>query len=120
MAFKRGSIIRRPLTGWYADYTWIVGISWHMGVYVGKGRVIHFDGEKDSTDARVCKVSLEEFANEEEVELHAAPKSRQHATAVCAEAERILRKAKNGYNDEYHFVVNNCEDFCVACYEVSY
>jgi hypothetical protein len=120
LAFERGSIVKRRLTEWYTWFSWIVGIRWHMGIYVGSGMVVHFNGEKKCMSACVCKEALEAFASGEEVVLHAPPKNGRHAAGVCGEAERLLQEANNCYNNNYCFVFNNCEDFCVACYEVAY
>lgn len=120
MRFEPGSIVKRRLTGWYTAFSWIVGIEWHMGVYVGDGMVIHLNSEKKSVGARVCKVTLREFAAGESVVLHAAPRNPSHARAVGSEATRQLECAQNGFNDNYCFAWNNCEDFCVACYQVHY
>jgi hypothetical protein len=120
MAFKRGSIVKRPLQGWYTWFSWIVGVYWHMGVYVGDGMAVHFNGEKSSTNARVCRDTLEAFSAGERVVLHAGPRNRRHGEAVCAEAERLLEQSSNSFNNKYSFSFNNCEDFCVTCYEVDY
>jgi len=92
-----------------------------MGVYMGEHTVIHFNGEKKKTrDGVVRKETLEQFAAGFTVKLHASPKNTDHAKAVCDAAERLFRNSTNEYNNQYHFAFNNCEDFCVACYEVRY
>jgi hypothetical protein len=120
MAFARGSIVKRPLHGWYTRLSWILGVYWHMGIYIGEGMVVHFNGEKSSTNARVCSDSLEVFAAGERVVLHAGPRNIRHGEAICAEALRVLHHSNNSFNNHYSFPFNNCEDFCVACYEVDY
>lgn len=113
MNFEPGSIIKRPLGGLYGLFYC------HMGVYVGDGMVIHFNGEKQKTRHAVLrKDTLERFAEGRTVKLHAAPKNAAHARAVCEEADRHYRDEQNGFNNCYDFVSNNCESFCVRCFEV--
>ncbi len=113
--FVPGTILKRSLGGWYG---WIYC---HMGIYVGDGRVIHFNGEKQkSRNAVLRKDSLAKFADGRPVKVHAVPRNDAHARAVCAEAERLLREEQNDFNNRYHFVSNNCESFCVNCFEVRY
>jgi hypothetical protein len=115
MDFEPGSILKRSLGGWYG---WLYC---HMGVYVGGGMVIHFNGEKQkSRNAVLRKEPLARFAQGKPVRLHAAPRNAAHARAVCAAAEQHLRDAENGFNNRYDFVRNNCENFCVNCFEVRY
>jgi Lecithin retinol acyltransferase len=115
MNFEPGSILKRPLDGLYG---WFYC---HMGVYVGGGMVIHFNGEKQKTRHAVLhRATLEKFADGKPVTLHAAPKNAAHAQAVCAAAERHCHDEQNGFNHRYDFVSNNCESFCVRCFEVQY
>ncbi len=120
MQLQQGSIIKRRLRGWYTRYTWLLGVQWHMGIYVGQGQVIHFNGEWSSANAMVCKESLQQFANGERLFIHAAPKDNHHAAAVCARAERILSGHDHAFNNKYSFVFNNCEDFSVTCFRTRY
>jgi hypothetical protein len=116
-----GSLVKRRLQGWYAWVSWLVGIRWHMGVYVGEGMVIHYNGEKKSISACLCKEPLTAFAAGGQILLHAAPHDQQHGAAICAEAERLWREEDSRYNSgNYDFAFHNCEDFCVACYEAAY
>ncbi len=115
MTFEPGSIIKRPLGGWYGR------LYCHMGVYVGAGMVIHFNGEKQKTrNAVLRRDSLEKFADGKPVKLHAAPKNAAHGQAICVAAEQHYQDEQNGYNNRYDFVRNNCESFCVHCFEVPY
>ena len=117
MGFVPGSIIKRRMTG-------VFGILFHhMGIYVNNDMVIHFTGEKKRGKAQnilICKDTLQTFTESCEIKLHTAPKNFYHAKAVCEEANRLLRDKNNRYNHQYSFVFNNCEDFCIACYEVQY
>jgi hypothetical protein len=115
MDFAPGSIIKRPLNGWYGR------LYCHMGVYVGNGMVIHFNGEKQKTrNAVLRKDPLQAFADGKPVKVHAAPQNAAHARAICEEANRIYQDAQNAFNNNYDFVRNNCESFCVNCFEVRY
>ena len=112
---KAGSIIKRSLSG-------LQGFIWnHMGIYMGNSQVIHFNGEsKTISDATIKLDSLAHFADGKSVYIHAEPVSRRHAVAVCREAEKHLKNIRNGFNNNYDFVFQNCEDFCVQCFEVEY
>jgi hypothetical protein len=115
MNFEPGSIIKRSLGGWCGLFYY------HMGVYIGDGAVIHFNGEKPkSKSARVCKDTLEQFTAGKPVKLHAAPRNAVHAQAICTAALAHYQNEQNGFNDRYDFFNNNCESFCVSCYEVGY
>jgi hypothetical protein len=115
MNFEPGSIVKRPLSGFWGVFYC------HMGVYVGDGMVIHFNGEKQkSRNARLCRDSLEKFAAGKPVMLHATPKNAAHGRATCAEALARFYEEQNGFNDCYDFAHNNCESFCVRCFEVRY
>lgn len=115
MKLVPGTIIKRPLGGlWGLFYS-------HMGIYVGADSVIHLNGEtKGNRNAWVRKDTLAAFAAGRRVSIHAAPKNPAHGRAVRQEAERVLRDGANAFNARYDFALNNCEDFCVACYEVQY
>jgi Lecithin retinol acyltransferase len=115
MSFEPGSILKRRLGGWYGQ------LYYHMGVYVGDGLVIHFNGEKQKTRHAVLRQDrLDTFADGKPVKLHAAPKNRAHARAVCEAALRHYQDEQNAFNNRYDFVCNNCESFCVHCFEVQY
>lgn len=120
MHYEAGSVIKRQLTGWYVAVSWLVGIRWHMGISLGDGSVIHFNGHKKSINARVCREALSDFADGQFVFLHAAPQHDRHAAAICACAAFLCESEENGFNDRYDFARWNCEDFCVACYEAPY
>lgn len=113
MHIPLGSIVKRRLHG-------LAGLFfWHMGVYVGAGMVIHFGGEKKPGDDTVRRDTLETFAAGRRVVLHAEPRDTAHSEAVVDAAERLCADARNRFNGRYHFAHNNCEDFCVASYEVA-
>ncbi len=116
MYFQPGSIIKRPLEGFFYGMLYD-----HMGIYIGNNEVIHFNGHnKKDHSARIRVDSVQRFAAGQKVALHAAPKNRTHGSAVCKKAKLILRNYQNGYDGKYGFATNNCEDFCIDCYEVNY
>ena len=55
------------------------------------------------------------FADGKPVKLHAAPKNAAHAQAICEAALGHYEDERNGFNNRYDFVRNNCESFCVHC-----
>ena len=112
MELLPGSILSRSLPGF-------LGLFYvHMGIYLGNDTVIHYKGERKSRrNALLNKDSLHAFAEDYEVTVHAPPKNPDHAHRVCAEADKLYHMAVNDYNHRYHFMLNNCEDFCVHCYE---
>ena len=109
-----GSIIKRDLDG-------VPGVVYaHVGIYVGDGRVIHFDGEAfGDRDGRVREVSLPQFTKGRPHKVSAEPRSEQHGAAVVGEARRILGNPST-WNDTYNFAFRNCEDFAQHCFEVEY
>ena len=115
--FQYGAIIKRPLDP-------PLGIIYsHMGIYAGSGKVIHFDSPGSAgkgEGSRVVRSSLAAFSAGRDIRLHASPASKSHAKAIVAEAERLRRTRKNGFNDSYDLFFRNCESFTTHCYEVSY
>ena len=115
MNYEPGTILKRPLGGLAG---WLYS---HMGVYVGDGTVIHFNGEKQKSRGAVLRRdTLDAFAAGRPVKLHAAPRNAHHGRAICEEAERLYQDAQNLFNHRYDWVYNNCESFCVSCFEARY
>jgi hypothetical protein len=107
--FVPGSILKRRLNGGLGY------LFWHMGVYIGSNRVVHFNGEtKKNGDAKIVCEDLAVFAGGFDVFLHATPSD---GSAVCETANRLLLQEENGYDGKYSFLFNNCEDFAVACFD---
>ena len=113
--FKPGSILKRPLDG-------ITGFFYcHVGIYIGKKKVIHFCGfKKGDRNAVIRKDSLSRFADGHPIKVHTQPVSDAHAKAVVREAKRLCGLDHNEFNKSYSFIFNNCEDFTTSCYEVEY
>jgi hypothetical protein len=82
----------------------------HHGLYVGKGRVVHYPGMVGRfRGGPVEEISLEQFA-------------RGHAVGVRTdstprfERENVVRRARSRLGeDRYHVLRNNCEHFCEWC-----
>ena len=104
-----GSIIKRK----------IYGVVWHMGIYVGDGKVVHYhnpkDDKLDQSSTKIRKESLTKFANGKAVFIHAEPRNAKHSKETVKKAETFYRNPKD-YNGKYNFVFNNCEDFTSACF----
>src|SRR5688572_23336122 len=82
----------------------------HHGLYVGKGRAVHYPGPVGGVrGSAVEEVSLEQFA-------------RGHAVSVRTnstqgfEREDVVRRARSRLGeDRYQLLRNNCEHFCEWC-----
>jgi hypothetical protein len=82
----------------------------HHGLYVGRGRIVHYAGlVRGLRGGAVEEVSLEQFA-------------RGHAIGVRTdstprfEREDVVRRARSRLGeDRYHVLRNNCEHFCEWC-----
>src|SRR5258708_17919569 len=83
----------------------------HHGVYVGKGRVVHYSGFSGGLwqNGPVEEVSLSRFAIGHAVRIVEHPKS------PYSPEEIVLRaRSRLGEND-YRLLTNNCEHFCNWC-----
>jgi Lecithin retinol acyltransferase len=116
MSFMPGTILKRPLGGFFGLFYS------HMGIYLGNGLVEHFNGETKKSWNSVLRIdTVQDFANGQLVSVHAIPKSWRHGEAICQEALRLhALGAANGWNYLYDFAGRNCEDFCIQCYQVAY
>lgn len=114
LRMRPGSIIKRDLDG-------AAGVLYsHVGIFVGEGKVIHFDGEAfGDRDVRVREVSLPQFSKGRLHKVSAEPRSQKHGAAVVAEARRLLGDPST-WNGTYNFAFRNCEDFAQHCFEVEY
>jgi len=81
----------------------------HHGIYVGRGRVIHYAGlARGLRPGPVEEVSLEGFA---------------HGRPVCVRTDRatfdraeVVRRARRRLGEaQYRLLTNNCEHFCQWC-----
>ena len=93
----------------------------HIGIYIGNGEVIHFNGEgvRNKSKATIREDSLKGFLDKSDnkLSIRKYPKNEQHAKAIVDEAKKIYN-SKN--NKKYNLVFNNCEVFAKHCYEVKY
>lgn len=86
----------------------------HHGIYVGRGRVIHYSGELGrKAEACICEISLSGFANG----------GRVYVVRSTARYERdeIVRRARSRLGErDYSLAANNCEHFARWCREGSH
>jgi Lecithin retinol acyltransferase len=82
----------------------------HHGIYVGKGRVIHYSARALCLIKRpVEEVSLESFGGRNVIWVKA------HAPGSYNALEIIRRAHSRLGEDRYHLLTNNCEHFCEWC-----
>lgn len=82
----------------------------HHGIYVGRGRVIHYGGFCDALHAApVEEISLEAFAHGNPVTVKPEPFARYLG------AQAVHRARSRLGEDRYHLLTNNCEHFCTWC-----
>ena len=110
--FEKGSIIQRRVKGLEGFFGAV-----HTGIYVGGGYVIHFAGESSGSkgSGEIEKITLEEFADGEEVTLREAPHSIEHGLSVVSRAYDYLTNRK--LNGKYSLGSCNCQDFVYECFE---
>jgi len=92
MSFGPGTILKRRLGG-------LFGLFYsHMGVYIGNGRVVHFNGEtKNSWNAVLRTDTLQEFVNGQAVSVHAVPKSWRHGEDYLSGPTQTRGTAEPGH-----------------------
>ena len=82
----------------------------HHGIYVGKGRVVHYAGLCNGLQSGpVEEVSLKQFANGERVLAFA------HSSRFFSNAGIVARARSRLGENMYHILRNNCEHFCEWC-----
>lgn len=82
----------------------------HHGIYLGRGRVVHYSGKSDGLNSGPVEIAkIERFAcgKSFKIKTHALPKYRGREVAARAR----LRVGENLYS----LVANNCEHFCEWC-----
>ena len=119
MNITPGTIIKRRISG----------IFWHMGVYCGKGKVIHYHnrgtgkgaekGILGKAGATIRMEPMERFVEESEVFIHAEPVDEAHAREVVRRAKKFYRNPRD-YNGKYNLVTKNCEHFATTCFGEGY
>ena len=111
---KRGSIIQREVS----VTEWAV----HTGIYIGRNKVIHFDGESSNSDKSLDKVvmtSLEEFSDGKDVFIRKEPIDEIHGEKVIKRAFQIMNDKNNDYNGNYGIIFGkNCQDFTADCFNI--
>lgn len=117
MKIKPGSIIKRQ----------IYGVFWHMGIYIGNGKVVHYHSPKGKhsegiltqSNAKIRKETLTKFADGKNVYLHAEPIDDKHGKSVVNKAEKFYKNPKD-YNGKYNLLTKNCEHFAATCFGDGY
>ncbi|MFD1699539.1 lecithin retinol acyltransferase family protein [Halopseudomonas phragmitis] len=83
---------------------------WHHGIYVGRGRVVHYAGLcRDIHGGPVEEVGIDRFAAGEPVLIHQRPDTTFSGREVVHRARSRLGERR------YHILTNNCEHFCNWC-----
>ena len=103
----KGTIIQREVNGIFGIF------AVHTGILTEKKTVIHFDDQ----DKIIKESSLNEFANRKKVVVRNRPINVAHANLIVNKAREIMNKRNNGYNNQYDFLFNNCQDFTKECYQ---
>lgn len=125
-----------PVTPKYGDVVYCdryIFLYRHFGIYVGKGKVIHFapkDGDVGK-NAVVHETSIEEFADGNEVcvfEFSEKYHSKSILRKIAMSKDYKLQSPRNtvkraqsmlgqkGLNNAgYNLIMNNCEDFAIWC-----
>lgn len=117
--YQPGSIIKRR----------IASIFWHMGIYIGDNKVIHFHNPKSKKGidkgllgkgaATIRMDSLKSFANDNKVFIHAEPLDKEHGKDVIKKAKRFHKNPRE-YNGKYDLMTKNCEHFATTCFGEGY
>lgn len=83
---------------------------WHHGIYVGRGRVVHYARCHEELQPRtVIEVSLTQF---EAGNGYCVARS---ATGPLAALQIVARARSRIGEHQYHLLRNNCEHFCNWC-----
>lgn len=111
--FPIGAILARSLLGEAGLFYY------HLGIYIGDNRVIHFNGErKGDKNSTIKNDSMGQFTQRQKVFVYEVPADIEHGLAVRRKAMRYWKNSKNKFNGDYDFMSKNCEDFCRACFNV--
>jgi cell wall-associated NlpC family hydrolase len=83
----------------------------HHGIYVGGGRVVHYDGRAwGLLGGRVEEVPVARFTRGQGIRVRQAPQPSAFA------AQEVIRRARSRLGEErYRLLANNCEHFCEWC-----
>ena len=82
----------------------------HHGIYVGDGKVVHYQGySRSGRKSSVTLVSLEGFSRGRPVSVCA------DGRAVYSGLEIVDRAMSRLGEDSYDILSNNCEHFCLWC-----
>lgn len=79
----------------------------HHGIYVGRGRVIHYSGFAHIFKKRPIETtSMQRFAHGKTIYIKNYPSPRYKAKAV------VKRMRSRMHENQYHLIINNCEHLC--------
>jgi len=81
----------------------------HHGIYVGRGRVIHYAGWIRYWRGLVEEISVAEFAGRRRIDVGRAPSEPRHGAEIVHRARSRLGERA------YNLFRNNCEHFCNWC-----
>lgn len=82
----------------------------HHGIYVGRGRVIHYGGFHHSAKRRPIEyISLRGFAAGKRIRVQSEP------DAIYTGFDAVERARSRLGEDRYRLLTNNCEHFCTWC-----
>jgi len=110
--YEYGAILQRPLSGRLGKHYK------HVGIYMGRGRVIHFNGTRpgDRKNAAIRIDPLDKFGGDQPVSVRLLPHSKSHGRNIVQTAYKLKCQQDNPFDYRYDFVFRNCEDFCRHCY----
>ena len=103
-----------------ADHLFVdCGAYSHHGIYIGNGRVIHFDstaarkilGTVNGAPPRIVEVSLDEFAGDSEIHIRVY----DDPSTLRTPEETVIRAQSKLGERGYDLALNNCEHFAVWC-----
>nr|WP_088823355.1 lecithin retinol acyltransferase family protein [Acinetobacter apis] len=79
----------------------------HHGIYVGKGKVIHYSGFAHLFKKRPIEItSLKKFSHHKKVHIH-------HYDQPKFKGRTVVRRMRSRmHENNYHLITNNCEHLC--------
>jgi hypothetical protein len=79
----------------------------HHGIYVGKGRVIHYSGFAHLFKKHPIEItSLQKFAHGKKITI------RHYSTPKYSGRAVVRRMRSRMHENNYHLIINNCEHLC--------
>ena len=81
----------------------------HHGIYIGNQQVIHYEGKLGEGAGRITQTSLQAFCDGYSCTV------RDYAIRVYGRKESVSRALERLEEQDYHFILNNCEQFVAWC-----